>query len=167
LRLDCNHPGANPAEHAHSVADMCTYVKRQITGVQELPVETLHPAPPPDRAVVGDEGTAESGRAAEQVCMWHKDTFTSPSNTMGGSPHLDVCHSTSRVSRLLLGQPASTRSRSVVVIAAGRSELATAMPEETCDQEHPEEHPHQPRCAEDDSRDQCADHNERCEPDHG
>jgi hypothetical protein len=57
--------------------------------------------------------------------------------------------------------------RSVVVVAAGWSEVAPTVPEETCDQEHPEEHPHQPWCAEDDSCDQCTDHNERCEPNHG
>ena len=114
-------------------------------------------------------------------------TFTSPSNTMSGSagaggsryaamplifyrapqwqPGGSVRH------RRSLDQPiqrvAAHTLRSVVVVAAGWSEVAPTVPEETCDQEHPEEHPHQPWCAEDDSCDQCTDHNERCEPNHG
>jgi hypothetical protein len=92
LWFDRNHARANSAENPYSVAHVGADVERQITGLDKLPVERFHPATPPDWAVVGDEGTGDTGCAAYQVSLWHRQfrlslgTFTTPSNTMGGRP---------------------------------------------------------------------------------
>ena len=57
--------------------------------------------------------------------------------------------------------------RSVAVVAVRRSEVAPAAPEEPGDQEHPEEHPDQPRGAEDDGSNDSANHQKRREPEYG
>jgi hypothetical protein len=69
LRLDRDHAGANPAEDPYSIAHMCADVESQITGIKELPVERLHPPAAPNRPVVGNERTSDSGTAADQVWL--------------------------------------------------------------------------------------------------
>src|SRR5215213_5312564 len=48
------------------------------------------------------------------------------------------------------------------VVVAAETVVAAATPEETCDQEHPEEHPYQPGSAQHDCGYHGADHNQRC-----
>jgi hypothetical protein len=43
-----------------------TDVEGQITGLEELSVEALHPTTPPDRAVVGDERPGDASNPAER-----------------------------------------------------------------------------------------------------
>ena len=44
LRLDRDHPGAEPAERGDAVADMGADVEHQIAALDELPVQRVHRA---------------------------------------------------------------------------------------------------------------------------
>ncbi len=67
LRLDRDDTGTNPAENTYSIAYVCADVESQITRLKKLPVEGFHLAATPDRAVIGDERTGDSGSPADQV----------------------------------------------------------------------------------------------------
>ncbi len=104
------------------------------------------------------------------------DTFTSPIKHDGTQTRRDnrtECLWATRRGSVRRGRPPDQSVQAVVpplrsvVIALWWSEIAPAAPEEPGDQEHPEEHPHQPRGAEDDGSNHRANHQQRREPEHG
>src|SRR5512133_4400793 len=67
LRLNRHHMGTDLAENAYPIAYVGTDVESQVTGLKELPVKSIHPAPAPHRAVVDDHRTSDPERAPDHV----------------------------------------------------------------------------------------------------